>query len=391
MKSYFHHQLQEIVSSRALQIYGALLALTHVLSAYFWMDRSLNLVVKTSESSSLLCWPMAPFCDSFRFESATGAAHFLETYALLGILGAGLFFLGKVRWGYVALTLLLALKISFTSLSYGLMGNYHYMSFFVQIAFLFFPHKKVLIPFFIGIFYWGAGILKFDPEWLSGVALITPSFLPSQLQHVSLIYAVILECILVFGLFSPNKWIRGATLTQFALFHIFSWHIVGYFYPLTMFLLLGVFVTIPLCKEKWEALLDKSVLKQTSTVFFCVLLILFQIVPNLLIQDPATSGAPRILSLNMLDARVECDTLLIRHQDASEEVYNPFIKTPTIRTQCDPLIFLSQIETICKDSREKFDFWLQSRRTTSDKYHTRLFITDICSKSPALLLLSEVL
>lgn len=391
MRSYFQRQLQEIFTSKALQIYGGLLALTHVLSAYFWMDRSLDLVVKTPEISSPLCWPMAPFCETLRFATTLGAANFLGIYALLGIATAAFFFSGKARWGYAGLGLLLVLKVFFTSLSYGLMGNYHYMSFFTHLAFLFFPHKKTVIPFFIGIFYWGAGILKFDPEWLSGVALITPSFLPSWLQHASLIYAVLLECLFVFGLFSHNKWIRTATLAQFLLFHIFSWHIVGYFYPLTMFLLLSLFVLIPFYKENWEAYLDKATLKQKSTVILCLVLISLQIIPSVIFQDPATTGAPRILSLNMLDARVECETLLIRHQNGAEEVYNPFVKAPSTRTQCDPLVFLAQIESVCKNPSEKFDFWLQSRRTTANKYDTRLIIKDVCSKKTAALLWAEVL
>ncbi|WP_374028938.1 hypothetical protein [Bdellovibrio bacteriovorus] len=383
--------MREILSSRALQVYGGLLSLTHVLSAYFWMDRSLDLVVKASEIGTPLCWPLAPFCNELRFANTISAANFLQIYALLGVVGAGLFFFNKSRWGFIALILLLAVKIFFTSLSYGLMGNYHYMSFFAHVAFLFLPHKKIIIPFFLGIFYWGAGILKFDPEWLSGVALITPSFLPPVLQHLSLLYAVVLECILVFGLFSANRWIRWSVLVQFVLFHIFSWHIVGYFYPLTMFLLLGIFVLIPLYKESWDAVLSGGTLQKKSVSIACAVLLLLQIIPTAIAGDPATSGAPRILSLNMLDARVECETLLIRHQARAMEVYNPFIKAPSVRTQCDPLIFLAQINNVCRDSSEKFDFWLQSRRTTADKFTTRLFIKDVCSKDPRALPWAEVL
>jgi len=389
--SYWRKQVHEIVSSRALQLYGGFLALTHLLSAYFWMDRSVEWVVKSGVTSNSLCWPFLPACEAFRFSSALGSTRFLEIYALIAIASAGLFFFGKARSGFTLLLILLLMKVGFTSLSYGLMGNYHYMTFFVHLAFLFFPHKKTLIPFLIGIFYWGAGILKFDPEWLSGVALITPSFLPAPLQHASLLYAVILECILVFGLYSSRAWIRWSVLAQFILFHIFSWHIVGYFYPLTMFLLLSLFVLIPLCKEPWEALFDERACKQKSTFAFCAVLIFLQIGPSFVAPDPATSGAPRIFSLNMLDARVECETLLIRHRDKSEEVYDPFIKAPSTRTQCDPLVFLSQIQSFCADRNEKFDFWLQSRRTTQDKYRTRLVVKDVCSKAPAEILWAEVL
>lgn len=388
---YLQSQLEEIKKSRALQVYGALLALTHLLSAYFWMDRSLDLVTKASPISASLCWPFFPACDAIRFSSTSQASMFLEVYAVGSIVVAGLFLFRRLQSAYFGLIGLLILKIFFTSLSYGLMGNYHYMTFFTHLAFLLLPTKIITIPFFIGVFYWGAGILKFDPEWLSGTALITPSFLPSAVEHISLIYAVILECIFVFGLFSKKRWLRGLVLLQFVAFHAFSWHIVGYFYPMTMFLLLGIFALVPLYKERWQAILDSSLWEKKSTLLPVMLLILLQIVPSLLVGDPAASGAPRILSLNMLDAKMECETLLIRHASLSEETYDPFVKAPSTRTQCDPLVFLSQIQLVCKDRSEKMDFWLSSRRTTADVFKTRLFIPDVCSKSQAEILWAEIL
>lgn len=383
--------MKELLKSRALQIYGAMLALTHVLSAYFWMDRSLDLVVRSAEKSASLCWPLLPSCENLRFVSTGSAATYLQIYAALGLITAVLFLIRQIKPAYVLLLTLLGMKIYFSSLSYGLMGNYHYMSFFVQVAFLFLPHKTTVIPFFIGIFYWGAGILKLDPEWLSGVSLIQPSFLPAPLQHASLIYAVILECILVVGLFSQRAWIRHVTLAQFVLFHAFSWHIVGYFYPLTMLLLLGLFVLIPLYNESWQAQWDQSLKNKKSAVAVTAALALLQVLPLFLVNDSAASGAPRLMSLNMLDARMECDTLLIRHQERAQEVYNPFVKAPSTRTQCDPLVFLSQIESLCQNPDEKFDFWMQSRRTTQFQMQTRLILRDVCKKSRAELMWAEVL
>ena len=65
--------MKELLKSRALQIYGALLALTHVLSAYFWMDRSLDLVVQSAEKFTWLCWSLLPSCENLRFISAATA------------------------------------------------------------------------------------------------------------------------------------------------------------------------------------------------------------------------------------------------------------------------------------------------------------------------------
>lgn len=379
MKKYLSTTLQEIKSSPALRWYGAFLALSHALSAFFWMDHSVDLVVANSHT---LCWPVFPICESLKFQSFASAASFLSLYSFLGILTALFFAFRKVPVGYFLLCSLLGLKLFITSLSYGLMGNYHYMVFFIHIAFLFLPAKKQLIPFFIGIFYWGAGILKFNPEWLSGVALTKESFLPFWLQHLSLIYAVILETILVFGLFSSQRKIRFLVLGQFLIFHLFSWHIVGYFYPLTMLLLLSFFLLIEFFNERWESIFEATTLKNSRILFPCIILLTLQILPYAFSSDPATSGGPRLSSLNMLDARVQCESLLVRQQSGAVEVYDPFAKTQSVRTQCDPLIFLSQIKNICTDKKEVFDFWLSSKRTTDEFYQTRLHLKDICKMNP---------
>ncbi|UOF02474.1 HTTM domain-containing protein [Bdellovibrio reynosensis] len=386
MKKYFCRNISEIFHSRALNLYGVLLALSHVLSAYFWMENSLRLV-----SAALpLCWPMMPFCESFRFSDGNNAALFLYFYAALGLITAVAFYLQK-RVAYFLLAGLLVLKVYFLSLSYGLMGNYHYMGFIVHLAFLFVPHKKQLIPFIIGIFYWGAGLLKFNPEWLSGVALVRPSFLSPLLQHLSLIYVVILETILVFGLFSKKPLHRYLILGQFFLFHLFSWHIVGYFYPLTMFLLLGLFILIPLGKEPWESYLDQNLIKNKSSLGLLLLLASLQFIPYMFSKDPATSGAPRLVSLNMLDANVHCETVLIRNLKNAGEIYDPFIRPPSTRTQCDPIVYLNQIHRICQNDDGNFDFWLQSRRSTESQLQTRLHIKDVCKKSFMALFWAEIL
>ncbi|XGC81985.1 hypothetical protein ACES2L_05745 [Bdellovibrio bacteriovorus] len=350
------------------------------------MENSLRLV---SESSSL-CWPTAPHCEFFRFSNSGHAALFLYFYAFLGLVTAVAFYLRRQN-AYFLLGGLLTLKAYFSSLSYGLMGNYHYMAFIVHLAFLFLPHKKQLIPFIIGIFYWGAGLLKFNPEWLSGVALVRPSFLSPLLQHISLIYVVILETILVLALFSKKPFYRHLVLGQFFLFHLFSWHIVGYFYPLTMFLLLGLFILIPLCQEPWEAYLDQSIFKNRTTVAVLGILISLQFIPYVFVKDTATSGAPRLVSLNMLDANVQCESVLLRKQKNAVEIYDPFIRPPSTRTQCDPIVFLNQLSKICKNDDSHFDFWLQSRRSTDSQLQTRLHIKDVCKKPFLALLWAEIL
>lgn len=371
-------QVTEIAQSRALQIYGALLSLSHCLTAYFWMDRSLPLFSRQTDAA--LCWPFLPNCEGFLFSSDVTASRAISILAAFGILSFFLFLLRKTKWAYILLSLTLVYKLYLTLTTYAVMGNYHYMLFFAHIFYLWVPHKKTLLPFLIAAFYWGAGILKLNPEWLSGEALVRESFLPPLLQHLSLLYAVILECILVFFLFAPNKKLRFFVLLQFMAFHIFSWHIVGYFYPSTMFLLLGVFYLIPLFKEKWTATWDELKalgLKKSSPLFIVLFL---QVIPYFFTSDPAMGGVVRLSSLNMLDAKIECSAQIIHSDELSTSIYDPFNRAPSTRTQCDPIIFISQIPRLCLN-KDRLDFSLFSKRTTDLKYKVSLHIEDICSKS----------
>ena len=56
----------------------------------------------------------------------------------------------------------------------------------------------------------------------------------------SCVYVVVLETTLIFGLYARRNWIFYATLAQLVAFHIFSWPIVGFWYPTLMFCLLSI-------------------------------------------------------------------------------------------------------------------------------------------------------
>ena len=50
-----------------------------------------------------------------------------------------------------------------------------------------------------------------------------------------------LEMVIIFGVYARKNWIFWATLGQLAVFHIYSWPIVGYYYPMLMFGLCSIF------------------------------------------------------------------------------------------------------------------------------------------------------
>jgi hypothetical protein len=146
------------------------------------------------------------------------------------------------------LALVTLLKFALHMSNYNFMGNYHYMAYFVTMAFLFVGHKKHLIKYLIVSFYIAAGALKMNMDWLSGAAMIRTPWLNGPLLSVSLFYVVLLELVLVAGLLHRRQSVRIFVLIQLLAFHIFSWHIVGFYYPMVMFSLLSLFVM-----DEWSA------------------------------------------------------------------------------------------------------------------------------------------
>ena len=69
---------------------------------------------------------------------------------------------------------------------------------------------------FVVLFYFWAGIIKLNPEWISGAALYGESLLliPDSLIPAACIYVVVLELLLIFGLLSNRASWFWATLAQ---------------------------------------------------------------------------------------------------------------------------------------------------------------------------------
>ena len=73
----------------------------------------------------------------------------------------------------------------------------------------------------------------FGARWLLWV--------PAFLVPVACAYVIVLESVLVFGLFSRRRWLFWGTLAQLLLFHVISYPVVGFFYPALMAALLSIF------------------------------------------------------------------------------------------------------------------------------------------------------
>src|SRR4030095_10304830 len=170
---FIRSQIAEIERDDALRWYGAALAFLHVVTYLFWVDQ--RIVAWVHAEAEPICWPLMPECERLRVLSAAGAALLLRAYFAAAI-GAGLLFAWRrlVPWAYAVLVLVNLLKLGIMLLDYRLRMNQHYMGFLSTFANLVVPGKRDALRFLFTLFYFWAGTLKLNWEWISGAGLYRP-------------------------------------------------------------------------------------------------------------------------------------------------------------------------------------------------------------------------
>jgi hypothetical protein len=378
----------EIEASPALHRFGALLALSHVVTLVFWtVSRDLGRLLGQSPESAI-CWPFFEDCWRLRPVPRAAVHAALVVYGALAV-GGTVLFLGRRAWrrwlalGYVALCAMNLLKAALFVLDYRLMGNYHYMLFIISFAYLFWPAKALVCRLLIVGFYVSAGSLKLNAEWLSGAALLRPALFTGWLGDASLAYVVLLELVLVFGLLAENALVFYATFAQLVAFHIYSWHIVGYFYPCIMFCLLAIF---PLCRtagdDRGSSLGARLIALRLPRSSWAALALYAaaQLAPHLFPGDVALTGEGRIFALNMLDAKSECSVSLITTEGSAHTEHATLRPGLGVRTRCDPIVYFAGARGLCQalGGRGEVDLGLVSRRATDGFYRSIVSVTDLC-------------
>lgn len=371
----FQKQINEISSSRALPWYGFALSLSHVLTFFFVYHFPQIL----SRVQNPICWDWFKNCQIVRFSSEWPWQVLLHLYLGIAVIALCAFYFKKVRLGFFALFICMLLKYAGGLLDYSFMGNYHYMHFLAQIAFLFLPQKKKIIPLLVGFFYLAAGSLKLNAEWITGAALIKPFPIGGpNLLMAACIGVIFLELFIVLGLFAKNNIARWLSLFCFIAFHAISYFWVGYFYPLIMFCLLSIFVLLWINRETPE---NWSDLKKINVLFLALITVL-QIIP-LFGKDPSLYTERRIWSLNMYDARAAClNSIILKYADHQTD-YTYDGKNHGVRVQCDPLLYRSQAINLCRQERtdplfEDLDLILLAKRQTGTNFEPILIQKNFC-------------
>jgi hypothetical protein len=374
----------ELSGSRALRLVGAAVALTHVASVVSWLWSPADFALRILSDSFAACWPLWESCHALRPFSSGAVYLWLGFLAILALGASAALAWGRVRTGWWLSLLALVVKLSIVVQDYRFQGNFHYMSQLFAAAWLFVPGRRFTLPRLLVVFYFSAGLLKFNTEWLSGQAFIREPWISGRWLMAACAYVVLLELLFVPFLLSRHSRLRWAVLLQLLVFHAFSWHIVGFLYPVTMLLLLAA---LPLL---WSEGHDAVVLEpKKHGLIFLAVVALAQLVPWLIPGDAALSGQGRLFALNMLDAKAECrHFLFLRGENGFVEASDHNLDWG-LRIGCDPLLLFRLAEHACRTAPQSMkgfvdlDWGLHSWRSSQPSVGISVDFHNFCALKPS--------
>lgn len=327
-----------------------------------------------------VCWPLLPHCAPLHVFSPLQIHLGLALYTLLGLATMAAFLRQHVRPGWWLLLLLALGKIAILALDYRLRLNQHLMTAMLTFAFLLLPDRRRVLRYLLIAFYFWAGLLKLTPEWLNGTALYArhPLGIPDALLPLACQYVVVLEVVLVFGLLSRRPWLFWLTFAQLGLFHLASWPVVNFYYPLLMLTLLLIF---PLDRQFPPLEIPRPRLQIATIALFSVL----QLIPQLFPGDVQLTGEGRLWALHMFDVPLECQVVLTPHGPQGQPGRPRPLPVAGLsnRILCDPLVYASAVQDVCAHRPPQvrtLDLRLLSRRTGEPLFHLLVDAPDVCGQ-----------
>ena len=386
-------QIEEIAADRVLRAYGAVLALTHLLTAVFWWSEDAASMLHRGAES--ICWPLVPGCGALRVFSEMQLELMIAGYGAAALLIAPLFARQRLtRHGYLGLVALTVFKVLILALDFRLRRNQHYMALWVTGVFLLVPGRREALRVLLVLFYFWAGTLKLNWEWLSGAGLYRPLWLVRGREMVmaACAYVIVMELVVAWGLLSGRRWIFWATLAQLSLFHIMSWPVVGFFYPVLMFMLLTLVLLDRLQpSESSQPDLLTPLWRgpaQAGTYVALIGFSLFQLFPYTFPGDRAITGEGRIYGLHMFDARVACSVdATVEDRSGRLRILNLKPGLPP-RMDCDPLVAYHRARNLCEGrGMRRLDvadmrLTIRSRRTSDAELREVVDVQNFCTSMP---------
>ncbi len=377
----------ELERDGLLRAYFAILSACLALTALAWTSYKHVDTLVTGEDYA--CWPLWPGCEAVRPMLSPGLVRAAVIVVVVsGAGGAAAFLVRRLAFALGAFAASLALAVAIYALDYRLRLNQTYMLGWVVAVALLAPRRGPTLQVLVALFYFWAGALKLDREWLSGAALYAePLLVPTALVPAACVYVVVLEMVLVWGLFSSRAWVRWTVYAQLLLFHAVSWSIVGWYYPLLMVGLTAVYPLTWLLAPEQRSTAAKLAGDRPARAGIVAVSVVFsalQIAPRLFPGDTAVTGEGRLFALHMFDARVTCDggaeVRTSRGQHALVPLINDHLET---RMRCDPIVLSEQIRRLCQNLAGRpdsptVDVRVDARRATDGEMRPLLHASDAC-------------
>jgi hypothetical protein len=328
----------------------ALVASHAIVLLYFLATNELTILTRDFEP---ICWPYFQKCWQIRFETPASVLVLMILQVLLIISASSALATKCYRTFWIVMVVLNLYLFAIISLDYRLRGNQFYMLFWLSAVCLFWPAKRWGIPLILISFYFWAGTLKLNYEWLSGSVLYRDLFIiPPRFAWAACTYVVTLEMIMIWGLLARRAWVRWLALGQLALFHIESLSQIHWFYPLIMAALISWFVIDWTTSEIDRTVTLGNLCRGKAPRSAYVLLILFagfQLAPYFYHGDKALTGQGRIFALDMLEARQTCDVhALVHYRDRVPVEIDLLMADLPPRKVCDPIIYYDRVTNLCR-------------------------------------------
>ena len=364
---------------------SALLALTGVA----WLSYKHVDSLVTGEDYA--CWPLWPGCESVRSHLSPGLVR-VAVYAMAaaGLVAAALFALRRIRTALVVFAGALVLGAGIYALDYRLRLNQTYMLGWVVLVLLGTPRRTQVLQAVVALFYFWAGALKLNREWLGGAGLYAkPLLVPASLVPAACTYVVILEMVLIWGLLSPRPRWRWVVYAQLLVFHAVSWSVVGWYYPLLMAGITAIYPLVWMVAPEqaltWSRLRDDAGLRAPIAVVAGVFSAL-QLMPRLFPGDTAITGEGRLFALHMFDARVQCEGgASVTTSSGLRARYALINERLEQRMRCDPIVLMQAAQRLCHDlegrpDSPQVDVAIDARRATDERMQPLIHVDDVCHR-----------
>jgi hypothetical protein len=372
------------------RVYGAILGACHALTGISWISYKGIASLVTGEDC--VCWPLWPGCEEVRAHlSPRLVLVAVGAYVGLGVASALLFALERTRAAIGVFLAATALGVALYALDYRLRSNQVYMLSWTVAAFLVAPRKSrsEVLQALVALFYVWAGTLKLNTDWVSGADLYEqPLFVPRALTMPACIYVILLELVLVGGLFaSSGRW-RWATYGQLIVFHAVSWKVIGFYYPVLMFGLTAIYPLVwmgdPTRTLTWARLGAAEPGLRAPIGITAALFSVVQIVPRVAFPgDTARTGEGRIFALHMFDARIECTGGAVVRSLAGGVARVPLIAEGSdVRSRCDPIILGAEARRLCRlvaarPGLTRVDVAIDAKRSSDVAMRPLIRVTDL--------------